>query len=75
MKTLKNYIMKITHIKNGHSFELNETEAADFFFRNDHNDYEIEEISKISDIRHYLTCIALFILMVASGLLHIHWNY
>ena len=67
--------MKITHIKNGHSFELNETEAADFFFRNDHNDYEIEEISKISDIRHYLTCIALFILMVASGLLHIHWNY
>ena len=67
--------MKITHIKNGHSIELNETEAADFFFRNDHKDYEIEETSKISDTKYYLTCIALFILMVASGLLHIHWNY
>ena len=80
MKTLKNYTMKVTHKQYGHSYELNPKQAADFFFKNDHNNYDYpdsfkEDESKISDTRHYLTCIALFILMVASGLLHIHWNY
>ena len=67
--------MKITHIKNRHSFELNEKEAADFFFKNDYKNYEIEETSKISDTQHYLTCIGLAVLSLGSVLLHIHWNY
>jgi hypothetical protein len=76
VKTLKKYIMKITNIKSGHSFELNEKEAADFFFRNDYRDYEIEDTSKkISDTQYYLACIGLFLLTVGSALLHLHLNY
>ena len=85
MKTLKNYTMKVTHKQYGHSYELNPKQAADFFFKNDHNNYDYpdsfspttnkEDVSQISDTKYYLACIALFILTVASAFLHIHWNY
>ena len=76
IKTLKKYIMKITNINNGHSFELNNKEAADFFFKNDYTNYQIEDTSKkISDTQYYLACIGLFLLTVGSALLHLHLNY
>ena len=68
--------MKIKNIKYGHSFELNNKEAADFFFKNDYTKYKIEDTSKeISNTQFYLTCIGLAVLSLGSVLLHIHWNY
>ena len=83
MKTFKNKDMKITNKHTGYSFNLSEKQTANFFYTknakgeyiNSSEDYTIENESDISDTRHYITCIGLFLLMVASGLLHIQWNY
>ena len=76
VKTLKNKNMKITNVKNGHSFELNNKEAADFFFKNDYTNYTIEDTSnQISNTQFYLACIGLAVLSISSVLLHINLNY
>ncbi len=83
MKTFKNKDMKITNKHTGYSFNLSEKQTANFFYAknakgeyiNSSEDYTMENESDISDTKYYLTCIALFILTIASGLLHIHWNY
>ena len=81
MKTLKNYTMKVTHKKYGHSYELNPKQAADFFFKNDHNNYDYPDSFKedtsnqISNTQFYLACIGLAVLSISSVLLHIHLNY
>ena len=55
--------MKVTHKQYGHSYELNEKQAVDFFFKNDHNNYDYpdsfspttnkEDVSQISDTKYY----------------------
>ena len=74
--------MIIKNTKFGHSFEMNNKQAADFLHSKNArkqfinlDDYKVVQESKVSDTKFYLTCIGLTVLTVVSILLHINLNY
>ena len=76
--------MKITNKKTGHIFDFNGKEVVDIFcaknargeYINTVEDYEIENTdTKISDLQHWVTIIALTGLFICSFLYYIHLNY
>ena len=76
--------MKITNRKTGHTFNASPKEAADFFYAknargqyiNNVDNYVIDDNkNEISNLKFFLGCVGMFVLLFSSFMLHIYLNY
>ena len=76
--------MKLTSKKTGKSFNLSGKGAADFFYAknargqyiNDVDNYVIDDNkNEISNLKFFLGCVGMLVLLFSSFMLHIYLNY